>query len=222
MPIEVSPATEIIIRVAHLALIFMAVAYALKIRWILKFEAGRERTPARGNRRKAITHAYATLARPWELPSTRRHWFRWIEFALFHLAVTAAIAMTFLIPYAPRLISASAVTHLLQATFALGGLIGLSRLARRLAQPEMRVISSPDDIFSLAMLAVWMAAAALAAPMKSEPAIFTLFLMTAFFLIYVPFSKISHYIYWPFIRFYAGKHLGHRGVYPPRAVPRHG
>jgi nitrate reductase gamma subunit len=136
--------------------------------------------------------------------------------------VTVAIAMTFLIPYAPRLISAPVVTPLLQATFVLGGLTSLSRLARRLVQPEMRVISSPDDIFSLAMLAVWMLAAALAAPMKSEPAIFTLFLMTAFFLIYVPFSKISHYIYWPFIRFYVGKHLGHRGVYPPRAVPRHG
>jgi nitrate reductase gamma subunit len=222
VPIEVSHSTEIIMGVAHLALIFMAAAYALRIRWILKFEAGRERTPPRGVHRKAITHAYATLAMPWELPSTRKHWFRWLEFALFHLAVAVAIAMTFLIPYAQRLISSSAVTHSLQATFALGGLIGLSRLARRLARPEMRVISSPDDIFSLVMLALWMAAGTLAAPMRSEPAIVVFFLLTIFFLIYVPFSKISHYIYWPFIRFYIGKHLGHRGVYPPKAVRRHG
>jgi nitrate reductase gamma subunit len=222
VPIEVSRSTEIIMRVAHLTLIFMAAVYILRIRWILKFEAGRERTPARGAHRKAITHAYATLAMPWKLPSTRKHWFRWLEFALFHLAVTTAIAMTFLIPYAQRLIDSPAVIHSLQATFALGGLIGLSRLVRRLARPEMRVISSVDDIFSLAMLALWMAAGALAVPMRNEPAIVVFFLLTTFFMIYIPFSKISHYIYWPFIRFYLGKHLGHRGVYPPKAVPRHG
>jgi hypothetical protein len=192
---------EIVMRVAHLALVFMAVVYALRTRWILKFEVERDRTPARGIERKGIWHAYATLAKPWHLPSTRRHWFRWLEFAVFHLAVAIAIAMTFLIPYAPRLISSPAVTHFLQATIALGALAGLSRLARRLVRPEMRVISSPDEIFS---------------------PILAFFLLTTFFLIYVPFSKISHYIYWPFIRFYLGKQLGHRGVYPPKAVPRHG
>jgi hypothetical protein len=45
--------------------------------------------------------------------------------------------------------------------------------------------------------------------------------LTAFFLVYVPFSKISHYVYWPFIRYYVGKHLGHRGAYPTKTVPRH-
>jgi nitrate reductase gamma subunit len=136
--------------------------------------------------------------------------------------VAIAIAMTFLIPYAPRFVSLPAATHFLQATVALGALIGLSRLARRLVRPEMRVISSPDEIFSLVMLVVWMLAGVFAAPMRNEPAIITFFLLTTFFLIYVPFSKISHYIYWPFIRFYLGKHLGHRGIYPPKAVPRHG
>ncbi len=41
------------------------------------------------------------------------------------------------------------------------------------------------------------------------------FILTAFFLIYVPFSKISHYLYYPFTRYYLGKTLGHRGVHPP-------
>ena len=222
MPIEASHSTEIVMRVAHLALVFMVLVYALRIRWILKFEVARDRTPARGVPRKGIWHAYATLAKPWDLPSTRRHWFRWLEFALFHLAVAIAIAMTFLIPYAPRLIGSPAVTHFLQVTIALGALAGLSRLARRLVRREMRVISSPDEIFSLVMLVVWMLAGVLAAPMRNEPAILAFFLLTTFFLIYVPFSKISHYIYWPFIRFYLGKQLGHRGVYPPKAVPRHG
>jgi hypothetical protein len=42
------------------------------------------------------------------------------------------------------------------------------------------------------------------------------FVLTAFFLIYVPFSKISHYLYYPFTRYYFGKTMGHRGIYPMR------
>ena len=40
------------------------------------------------------------------------------------------------------------------------------------------------------------------------------FVLTAFFLVYVPFSKISHYLYYPFTRYYLGKTMGYRGVYP--------
>jgi hypothetical protein len=222
MPIEVSHTTEVIMDLSHVALIFMGVVYALKIRWILKFTPAKERTPTRGNHARGIAHAYATLAMPWDLPGTRKHWYHWLEFAVFHLAVAAAIIMTFVMPYAPRIISSPVATYGLMTVFAAGGLIGISRLVRRIVRPEMRVISSPDDYFSLVMLAVWMGAAFLAVPMTNELPIVAFFLLTTFFLIYVPFSKISHYIYWPFIRFYVGKHLGHRGVYPPKAVPRHG
>ena len=40
------------------------------------------------------------------------------------------------------------------------------------------------------------------------------FILTAFSLVYVPFSKISHYLYYPFTRYYFGKSMGYRGVYP--------
>ena len=222
MPIEVAQSTKIIMDLAHVALLFMAVVYGLKIRWILKHAPGKERTPARGDHGAGVTHAFATIAKPWDLPSTRKHWWRYIEFALFHVAVAVAILATFLIPYAPSVISSPFATFLLQAIFAIGALVGLSRLVRRMASPEMRKLSSPDDYFSLVMLTIWMISAYLAAPMTSEPAIVVFFLLTTFFLLYVPFSKISHYIYWPFIRYYVGKHFGHRGVYPPKAVPRNG
>jgi hypothetical protein len=64
---------------------------------------------------------------------------------------------------------------------------------------------------------VYFAAAAMAVPNRVAAAEWPLILffgLTAFFLIYVPFSKISHYLYYPFARFLLGKTLGHRGVYP--------
>ncbi len=220
MPIHLSHFTAVLMdEVQIAALLFMAVVYALKIRWVLSYKAGKERTPSRGDTGKAIRYAYTTVAMPWELPSTRKHWFRWVEFAIFHVAVATAIGVTFVMPYWPKAIASPPVVSTLQAVFGLGLLAALSRLGRRIADPSMRAITSPDDAFSLIMLACWLGAGVLAAPQTSEPALIAFFGLTAFFLVYVPFSKISHYIYWPFIRYYIGKHLGHRGVYPAKAVP---
>jgi hypothetical protein len=85
----------------------------------------------------------------------------------------------------------------------------------------MRAISSPDDYFSLVLLTVWFLFGALAAPNSTaggEGPLLTFFVLTAFFLVYVPFSKISHYLYYPFTRFWLGRTLGHRGVYQSRRV----
>ena len=86
----------------------------------------------------------------------------------------------------------------------------------------MRAISSPDDYFSLVLLTVWFLFAFLAAPNRpaqGETVLLIYFSLTAFFLIYVPFSKISHYLYYPFTRFYLGRTLAYRGVYPLRRGP---
>jgi len=140
-----------------------------------------------------------------------------VQFAVFHTAVAVSIAMSFIIPYGPELIADRATVLGLQILFATAVVIGTGRLIRRIVNPYMRAISSPDDYFSLALLVVWFAFSILAAPNKpreSEWPLVGYFFLTAFFLVYVPFSKISHYLYYPFARWYLGKTLGHRGVYP--------
>lgn len=222
MPIELSPLTRALMDQVQLAaLAFMAVVYVLKVRWLLRFRAPSERTPARGDEARGVRYALATIALPWELPSTRVHWLRWVEFAVFHVGVAAAIGLTFVMPYWPRLVGGQAVVIGFQVIFAAATLAALSRLWRRASRPELRLITSPDDVFSLALLVAWLVAGILAAPQRSEPSLVAFFGLTAFFLVYVPFSKISHYVYWPFIRYYVGRHLGHRGAYPTKTVPRH-
>jgi nitrate reductase gamma subunit len=158
---------------------------------------------------------------PWTMESTRTHAVLYVQFAVFHLGVTAAIALSFVIPYAPQLLESQALVVALQGVMGAAFLVGLLRMYRRLSQPTMRAISTPDDYFSLTLLTVWMLFAVLAAPNDAaggEGILLAYFFLTAFFLIYVPFSKISHYLY-PFTRFYLGKTLTHRGVYPIRRGP---
>jgi nitrate reductase gamma subunit len=160
---------------------------------------------------------------PWAMESTRQKLFFYAQFVLFHLAVGASITMSFVIPYAPSLIKPMVLVRGLQGLFAAGCLIGCYRLYRRLTNPYIRQISTPDDIFSLLLLMVWLFVSIGAAPNRpdqGEGSLLTYFIMTAFFLVYVPFSKISHYLYYPFTRYYFGKSMGYRGVYPIKRGPQ--
>jgi hypothetical protein len=198
------------------ALAFMAIIYIIKIRGVLKLNPIVDRTPKRGDPDAGMRYSLATIVMPWQMQSYRARPLKYIEFAVFHLAVMAAIGASFVIPYYPQVMLWPLLQYGALAVISLGLLFGISRLIRRMALEEMRLISSPDDYFSLILLNVWLLSALGAIPASGtgtwpEVAFFGL---TAFFLVYVPFSKISHYILWPFNRYLIGKHFGKRGVYP--------
>jgi nitrate reductase gamma subunit len=216
---ELSPFTHFLVHSLHyIALGFMVVAYAIKIRSILKKPVAMEGTPARGDHSRAIRYSFLLLARPDEMESTRRHWFRWTEFAVFHTAMAVGIAVAFTMPWAHASMLSPVVVYGQQTIFGIAALIGLSRLVRRIGDPAMRTITTPDDYFCLILLTAWMIAGVLNAPQSSPVWLLGYFSLATFFLFYVPFSKISHYICWPFLRFYMGKHFGHRGVYPKKRI----
>jgi len=205
----------------EVALGTMACVYTLRIIWLLRFKAGKERqaptAPPGTTPRLAILYSWANIAMPWAMESSRTKFFLYLQFVVFHLGVAAAIGLSFIIPYLPGLLNTSGLVLGIQILTGAACAIGVMRLIRRVGSPYMRAISSPDDYFSLVLLTVWFFFATLAAPNSTangEGVLLTFFIMTAFFLIYVPFSKISHYLYYPFTRYYLGKTFGRRGVYP--------
>jgi len=208
----------------EVALGFMALVYVIRVIWYLKHTAGGERqastAPPGTSQMRGIVYSWANVAMPWAMESTRRHWMLYTQFVLFHLGVTAAIGLSFVIPYTPGLLESGALVLVLQIIIGAAFVVGVVRMIRRVSDPYMRAISSPDDYFSLALLTVWFLFASLAVPNDitgGEGIVLSYFLLTAFFLVYVPFSKISHYLYYPFTRYYLGKSLTYRGVFP---VPR--
>jgi nitrate reductase gamma subunit len=209
------------------ALIFMVVVYAIRIRWLLRFTATKERQPPTGtgkiDPKKGSRYSLANIAKPWAMESTRIHPFIYAQFVVYHLGVVAAIGLSVVIPYGPGLLEYSAVALLLK--FFIGGafIVGIVRLVRRVTDVYMRAISSPDDYFALILLSVWFAFAYISIPnntVNGEWHLLTFFILTAFFLVYVPFSKISHYLYYPFARYYIGKSFGRRGVFPITRGPK--
>ncbi len=210
----------------EIALVFMAVVYFLRIKWFLKWPLAKERQPATGtgdtNPKKGARYSFANVVMPWGMESTRSKPSMYAQFVLFHLGVIAAIALSFIIPYGPGLLKSSAAVFLIRFFVGTACIIGVMRIIRRVSNPYIRAISSPDDHFSLILLTVWFAFAFLAAPNDisgGEGSMLMYFLLTAFFLMYVPFSKISHYLYYPFTRTYLGRHFGRRGVFPMKRDP---
>jgi hypothetical protein len=159
---------------------------------------------------RGAVDAFVTLVAPWRMESTRRHWARYAEFAVFHVGVFLCIALSFVITYAPGALNppVRAVALVLMVAALLAG--GL-RLYRRVRLPEMRIISSPDDYLAMGMVLGFLGTGILGL-LGWEAAIIAYFVVSALFLVYEPFSKIRHYIYYPFARCYYGATFGRRGV----------
>jgi len=196
------------------ALSWLALAYLLKIYQIFRLPRPREVAPRKGSQELGVIYSYASLFLPWSMESTRRHFWRWLEFAIYHLGAGAAILATFTIPFAPLIMTRDvslAMTVLVAGAFVMGAL----KLWRRIISPDLRVVSTPDDYFSLAGVEVFFLFTVMALATGSSGWMKAYFITTAAFLFYVPFSKISHYVQWFFARAFFGLRFGRRGILTP-------
>jgi nitrate reductase gamma subunit len=199
-----------------IALSFLLFVYILRIVWLYRFKASTEKTFPEGSAKAGVALSMLNVAMPWAMESVRKKPLFYVQFILFHMGVTFAIGATFIIPYWPQLFEINTIVWVVQFIVGMAFIVGLFRLYRRLATPSIRHISSWDDYFSLVLIIFYFAVAFFAIPnnyQKAEWPLILFFALTAFFLIYVPFSKISHYLYYPFTRFFLGRTMGHRGVY---------
>jgi len=184
--------------------------YALRIAILLRRRLAKDRAFPKGKEWTGILWAYFTIFMPWSMDSTWKHWPRYLEFAIFHLGILFNILTSFLITYACGLL-ATPVREVFAVFIGAGLIVGLVRFVRRIATPHMRIISTPDDYASLALVILFLAFA-LPALYGSEAALIVYFIIAFFFLIYEPFSKIRHYIYFPFARYFYGASLGRKGM----------
>jgi len=196
-----------------IALTWMGVLYSIKIYQLSSLPMPWEREPRKGNPTQGILHSYGSIFMPWSMESSRKHLMRWLEFGAYHVGALVAIVNTFTFPFFPEIMT-QPVRWSFSLLIALAIPLGIVRLIRRITRPEMRLISTPDDYFSLISLEFFFLSAVMALMFDTPFWRMTYFLITAAFLFYVPFSKISHYIYFFFSHFLTGHRYGWRGVVP--------
>lgn len=191
--------------------IYFVLGYALRLGWLFYLKCPTETTEEKGKKAHGVCWAFATIAMPWALDSTKKHFLTYIEFALFHIGIAFALVSTFIIPHAEGWFtpfSASVFGTFMGIAFV----CGIWRLLKRLFRDDLRVISSGDDYFSLIMVNLILLTGFFAVRTMSDFSQAIFLTLALGFMIYVPFSKIWHYLYWPFARYFFGAHFGRRGV----------
>ncbi len=212
--------------IAHwIGLLIMMTVYTARLVWVFRFPAGRDRQ-ARGERAAdngptlGALYSLGNVAMPWAMESTRKGFAFYLSFAVFHIGVTFGIVLAFTNPIA--VLHETAIGWIFVVTVGSALAVSLVRIVRRFALPHLKLISTPDDYFSLFTLTVWFTLGVASelsrlgafAPQDSDLWLALFLLATTFFLVYVPFSKISHYLYYPLTRYWLGRSLGHRGSIP--------
>jgi nitrate reductase gamma subunit len=169
----------------------LVVLYLLRLLTLRSRRAVRDRsTDPRGDLSKGIWEAFLIMA--------------------FHLGVFTTIFLSFAFTYAHQWIMGTARAVLI-AFIAVGLAAGLARLVKRATRADMRAMSSFDDYFSISLVLGWEVTALLIlAPV--DGAILAYFAVAFFLLLYEPFSKLRHYIYYPFARVFFGRTAARRGV----------
>jgi len=109
------------------------------------------------------------------------------------------------------------IATLMALVLGLGAIFGAAGGIMRLADQNLRALSTPDDHFAVWLVTVWMAVGAAATLNAALLASF--YVLSAVTLVYAPMGKIRHCLYFFFSRVFFGRFFGRRAVLPhPESV----
>ena len=77
---------------------------------------------------------------------------------------------------------------------------------------NLKALSTPDEYFAVLLVSLFLATAALWLINPAAQVYF--YVISAVMLVYAPFSKICHCIYFAYVRLFFGKFVGSRAVLP--------
>jgi nitrate reductase gamma subunit len=187
---------------------FCVLGIYLRIKEIMNRPHKKDLSRARGSSGKAVIYAFTLGMAPWEKESTRIHWIAYIRGILFHIGVFTALAVLLASPWLkalPEVLigAASLIT-------GIGAIAGFAGIWLRLAEPNLRALSLPDDYFSVFLTGLFTASAF--AVLRSPGWVPAFYLISAILFLYIPLSKIRHCVYFFYSKFFFGINFGHRGV----------
>ncbi|GAB4545993.1 MAG: hypothetical protein Kow0063_40230 [Anaerolineae bacterium] len=181
---------------------------ALQIRNIMIRPYRQDLSRARGDVRRGVLYAFTLGMAPWEKESTRRHWLAYFRGIFYHLGIFMAFAVLLVSPWLS--IIPQPFIWLAMLVTASGAVFGFAGIVMRLTEEDTRVLSVPDDYFSVFLASLFVALAFLTLLVPAVLPIF--YIVAAVLLVYIPFSKIRHCVYFFYSKFFFGLSFGHRGV----------
>ena len=193
-----------------LAFAFSIAAFAWRLRSFSMLNRPPDQAPARGRVGSGIVYAYTLGMAPWSKESTRRHWVSYMRGVAFHMGIFLGLAILLTSPWLGGL--PALWSSLLGVGAGIGAIFGLMGYVARYFERNLKSLSTPDDYASVLLVSVFLASASLW--LFYPPAFPVFYLSAAVMLVYAPFSKIRHCIYFAYSRLFYGKVIGSRAILP--------
>jgi hypothetical protein len=179
-----------------------------RIRDIMNRPFKNDLSRTRGSPWRGMLYAFTLGMAPWEKESTRIHWIAYFRGIIFHVGIFTAFGVLLASPWLAYL--PGWLIWLGVAVTGAGALLGYAGILIRAMGENERTLSLPDDYFSVFLTSTFTALAALSLLVAGVLPIF--YLVTASMMVYIPFSKIRHCVYFFYSKFYFGMGFGRRGV----------
>jgi hypothetical protein len=194
--------------IAILGLALGLLGIILKLREIMNRPFKADLARERGKPGRGILFAFTLGMAPWEKESTRIHWIAYLRGIFFHLGIFMAFGVLLISPWLELL--PDILVWLMLAVTGFGALFGFAGIYMRLAGPNERVLSLPDDYASVFLTSLFIA---LAFATLLWPSVLPAFyVVTGLMGAYIPVSKIRHCVYFFYSKFFFGMGFGRRGV----------
>ncbi|MCL5075816.1 MAG: hypothetical protein M1136_09265 [Chloroflexi bacterium] len=197
-----------------LAFIAFVTGLMVRLRPLFTRTSKRDLSTPRGSALRGVLYAFTLGMAPWEKESTRIHWVAYLRGIFFHLGIFAGFAVLLLSLGVPLDVLRTPPFAPLRWFFllltGLGTLCGAGAIIWRYVDKGERALSTPDDYFSAFLVTFFVAAAFLTVLGANTLLVF--YIISAIMLALIPFTKIRHFIYFFFAKYFFGMQFGHRGV----------
>jgi nitrate reductase gamma subunit len=196
--------------VTGLALAFFILAFGQRLRTFIALARPVDRSPLKGDPKAGQLYAFTLGMMPWAKESTRLHFIAYTRGVLFHLGIFLGLALLLASPWIPAFPVSWRI--FLAVCTGFGALFGLVGFVARFVEHNLRALSTPDDYFAVLVMTLWLASATLWLALPETA--WGFYLCSVIMLVYAPFSKIRHCMYYAFSRIFFGRFVGGRAVLP--------
>lgn len=187
--------------------LFCLVLLFMRLRGLLALPYKPELAPVKGNVLSGLIYAFTLGMAPWAKESTRLHLLTYLRGLMFHIAIFLALAI---LPLSFILPPFGSLRWLPAMMIGLGALAGVEGFFHRLLTRSGRVLSTPDDLASVALVSLFLITAFGSLWAVSWLPFF--YLVSAILFFYLPFSKIRHFLYFFFSRYFFAVKYSQRGA----------
>jgi len=198
----------------HLGLAIAAIYAAIALVFMLFRTSAIGRKPiyskAAGSESEGIKYAFTQGMMPSAKESVRKHVPTFVGGILYHAGIFVATLNLLLV--ITHMTVFPAVVLGLRSLILAGLVSGIALLAKRLALPKMRIISTPDDIIANVIVDLFLAIS-IASTMSAKLEAWLLGI-AILLLLYIPMGKIRHCVFFFYTRIIFGRLFGRRGVFP--------